>query len=34
MDLVINKADKGNTGAITESTKYLQRIKSVLSDSS
>ena len=34
MDLVINKADKGNTGAIPESTKYLQGIKSVLSDSS
>ena len=33
-DLVIQKADKGNTVVITDRTKYLKGIKSLLSDSS
>ena len=33
-DLVIQKADKGNTVVITDRTKYLEGIKSLLSDSS
>ena len=33
-DLVIQKADKGNTVVITDRTKYLEGIKSVLLDSS
>ena len=33
-DLVIQKADKGNTVVITDRTKYLEGIKSLLSNSS
>ena len=33
-DLVIRKADKGNTVVITDRTKYLEGIKSLFSDSS
>ena len=33
-DLVIQKADKGNTVVITDHIKYLEGIKSLLSDSS
>ena len=33
-DIVIQKADKGNTVVITDHTKYLEGIKSLLSDSS
>ena len=33
-DLVIQKVDKGNTVVITDRTKYLERIKCLLSDSS
>ena len=33
-NLVIQKADKGNTVVITDCTKYLEGIKSLISDSS
>ena len=33
-NVVIQKADKGNTVVITDHTKYLEGIKSLLSDSS
>ena len=33
-DLVIQKASKGNTGVITDRTKYLEGIKSLRLDSS
>ena len=33
-EIVIQKADKGNTVVITDCTKYLEGIKSLLSDTS